>query len=69
MQIYPILNADDFGLSPGSNRGTIEVHRDEFVASASLMARTDGDYGSSGLLRQRLGELATVTGVTRGSRS
>jgi predicted glycoside hydrolase/deacetylase ChbG (UPF0249 family) len=55
MQIYPILNADDFGLSPASNRGTIEVHRDEFVASASLMARTDGDYGSSGLLRQRLG--------------
>src|SRR5919106_482074 len=41
MQIYAILNADDFGLSPGINRGIIEAHRDGIVTSASLMAIGD----------------------------
>jgi chitin disaccharide deacetylase len=41
MKIYAILNADDFGLSPGINRGIIEAHRDGIVTSASLMAIGD----------------------------
>ena len=35
------MNADDFGLSPGINRGIIEAHRDGIVTSASLMAVGD----------------------------
>jgi hopanoid biosynthesis associated protein HpnK len=41
MLIYVILNADDFGLSPGINRGIIEAYRDGIVTSASLMAVGD----------------------------
>ncbi len=33
-----IINADDFGLSPGVNRGIIEAHREGVVSSATLMA-------------------------------
>jgi hopanoid biosynthesis associated protein HpnK len=36
-----IINADDFGLSPGINRGIIEAHRSGVVTSASLMATGD----------------------------
>jgi hopanoid biosynthesis associated protein HpnK len=41
MTIYAILNADDFGLSPGINRGIIEAHSDGILTSASLMAAGD----------------------------
>jgi chitin disaccharide deacetylase len=34
-----IVNADDFGQSPGVNRGIITAHRDGIVTSASLMVR------------------------------
>lgn len=34
-----IVNADDFGLSPGVNRGILEAHRHGIVTSASLMVR------------------------------
>ena len=34
-----IVNADDFGLSPGVNRGIIEAHARGIVTSASLMVR------------------------------
>src|SRR5215831_10883983 len=34
-----IVNADDFGQSPGVNRGVITAHRDGIVTSASLMVR------------------------------
>jgi predicted glycoside hydrolase/deacetylase ChbG (UPF0249 family) len=34
-----IVNADDFGLSAGVNRGVIEAHRRGIVTSASLMVR------------------------------
>jgi len=34
-----IVNADDFGLSPGVNRGIIEAHKRGIVTSTSLMTR------------------------------
>ena len=34
-----IVNADDFGLSPGVNRGVIAAHEGGIVTSASLMVR------------------------------
>lgn len=34
-----IVNADDFGLTPGVNRGIIELHASGLVTSTSLMAR------------------------------
>jgi chitin disaccharide deacetylase len=34
-----IINADDFGLTSGVNRGILEAHRSGIVTSATLMAR------------------------------
>ena len=36
---YVIINADDFGQSPGVNRGVIEAHEHGVLTSASLMVR------------------------------
>jgi chitin disaccharide deacetylase len=36
---FLIVNADDFGLSEGTNRGIIEAHERGIVTSASLMVR------------------------------
>jgi len=36
---YLIVNADDFGLSPGVNRGILECHEHGIVTSTSLMVR------------------------------
>jgi chitin disaccharide deacetylase len=41
MTIYAILNADDFGLSAGINRGIIAAHRHGVLTSASLMVVGD----------------------------
>jgi predicted glycoside hydrolase/deacetylase ChbG (UPF0249 family) len=37
---YLIVNADDFGVSQGVNRGILEAHRYGIVTSASLMVNT-----------------------------
>jgi chitin disaccharide deacetylase len=34
-----VVNADDFGRSPGVNRGVIKAHTDGIVTSATLMVR------------------------------
>ena len=39
---YLIVNADDFGLSPGVNRGIVRAHEEGIVTSASLMVRRAG---------------------------
>ncbi len=39
MSRYLIVNADDFGQSPGVNRGVIRAHEHGIVTSASLMVR------------------------------
>jgi predicted glycoside hydrolase/deacetylase ChbG (UPF0249 family) len=36
-----IVNADDFGLSPGVNRGILHGHQQGLITSASLMANAD----------------------------
>jgi chitin disaccharide deacetylase len=37
---YLIVNADDFGASPGSNRGIVAAHQNGIVTSTSLMVDT-----------------------------
>jgi predicted glycoside hydrolase/deacetylase ChbG (UPF0249 family) len=37
-----VVNADDFGYSPGVNRGIVECHRDGIVTSTSLMVTAKG---------------------------
>src|SRR4051812_27428780 len=39
---YLIVNADDFGRSPGVSRGILRAHRRGIVTSASLMVRWPG---------------------------
>jgi hopanoid biosynthesis associated protein HpnK len=41
-----IVNADDFGLTPGVNRGIVECHAHGIVTSATLMANADGFAGA-----------------------
>jgi len=49
---YLIVNADDFGQSPGLNRGIIQAYENGIVTSASLMvrwpsAKEAGDYAKT----------------------
>ena len=39
-----IVNADDFGLTPGINRAIIEAHTRGIVTSATLMANMPAFY-------------------------
>ncbi|HEY2989182.1 MAG TPA: ChbG/HpnK family deacetylase [Candidatus Binatia bacterium] len=65
---YLVVNADDFGQSPGVNRGVIQAHERGVVTSASLMVRWPaaaeaaayaGTHGSLGLgIHVDLGEWA-----------
>jgi len=46
-----IVNADDFGLSPGINRGIIQAHEQGVVTSASLMVRGPGAEAAAAYAR------------------
>jgi predicted glycoside hydrolase/deacetylase ChbG (UPF0249 family) len=48
---FLIVNADDFGLTSGVNRGIIEAHERGIVTSASLMVRGSGANEAAGYAR------------------
>jgi hopanoid biosynthesis associated protein HpnK len=52
MKTYVIVNADDFGLDPGINRGIIEAHCRGIVTSASLMPTGDAFEEAIALARK-----------------
>lgn len=52
-QKYLVVNADDFGQSPGVNRGIIEAHERGIVTSASLMVRWDAAEEAADYCRRR----------------
>ena len=47
-----IINADDFGLSPGVNRGIVACHESGVVTSASLMVRWPAAVEAAALARR-----------------
>jgi chitin disaccharide deacetylase len=49
MERFAIVNGDDFGLSPGVNRGIIQAHREGILTSTSLMATGDAFGEAVGL--------------------
>src|SRR5262245_53658820 len=49
---YLIVNADDFGLSAGVNRGVVEAHRGGILTSASLMVETGGSEEAARLMKE-----------------
>ncbi len=52
---YLIVNADDFGQSPGVNQGIIKAHECGVVTSASLMVRWPAAAEAAAYSRQRPG--------------
>jgi predicted glycoside hydrolase/deacetylase ChbG (UPF0249 family) len=50
---YVIVNADDFGLSLGVNRGIIEAHECGIVTSTSLMVRSSAAQDAAEYARSR----------------
>lgn len=50
-----IVNADDFGRSPGVNRGVIQAHEHGIVTSASLMVRWPAAIAAARYCRDRAG--------------
>src|SRR5918996_571565 len=50
---YLIVNADDFGLSSGVNRGIIAAHERGIVTSASLMVRWPAAHEAATYARTR----------------
>jgi predicted glycoside hydrolase/deacetylase ChbG (UPF0249 family) len=49
---YLIVNADDFGMSPGVNRGIVEAHRYGVLTSTSLMVNRPGCDEAVALARE-----------------
>ena len=52
---YLIVNADDFGLTSGINRGIIEAHEHGIVTSASMMVRYPAAQEAAGWARSHPG--------------
>src|SRR5690242_15498799 len=50
---FLIVNADDFGQSPGVNQGIMEAHEHGIVTSASLMVRWPAAAAAAAYGRQR----------------
>lgn len=55
MRTRLIVNADDFGQSPGVNRGIIEAHERGIVTSASLMVRWPAAAEAAAYAREHSG--------------
>jgi chitin disaccharide deacetylase len=51
MERFAIVNGDDFGLSPGVNKGIIRAHQEGILTSASLMATGDASDEAMTLAR------------------
>jgi predicted glycoside hydrolase/deacetylase ChbG (UPF0249 family) len=51
-QIRLVVNADDFGMSPGISRGIIRAHRDGIVTSTSLLGNCDDLPAARALLAE-----------------
>jgi chitin disaccharide deacetylase len=71
-----VVNADDFGLSPGVNRGVARAHHDGILTSTSLMVDTpfsaDAAAIAAELPRLSVGlhaELSLAVGETEGKRA
>ena len=47
-----VVNADDFGLSPGVNRGVVEAHERGIVTSTTLMVRQPAAAEAAALARE-----------------
>ncbi|HEY7790587.1 MAG TPA: ChbG/HpnK family deacetylase [Vicinamibacterales bacterium] len=47
-----VINADDFGLTPGVNAGVLDAHRDGALTSASLMATADAAGDAIAIARE-----------------
>lgn len=50
-----IVNADDFGLTPGVNRAIVELHRAGVLPSATLMANGESFAEAAGVAREAQG--------------
>ena len=50
---FLVVNADDFGLSEGVNRGIIQAHEQGIVTSASLMVRWPAAEAAAAYARER----------------
>lgn len=55
MDRFLIVNADDFGLSPGINRGIAQAHERGIVTSASLMVRARAAAEAANYAHERPG--------------
>jgi chitin disaccharide deacetylase len=55
MERYLIVNADDFGLSPGVSRGILEAHRDGILTSTTFMVNFPWATECAAMLRDAPG--------------
>ncbi|HVZ72426.1 MAG TPA: ChbG/HpnK family deacetylase [Polyangia bacterium] len=51
-ELQLIVNADDFGQSPGVSRGIVRAHREGVVTSTSVLGNTDDVAGAVALLAE-----------------